>query len=219
MHKHQHKKNKLITTEPHIPPADPNGFALSNLSVAGQETGKVKRRHALDKSLETVFRTCSTNNIRLSNMADNKAHILISINAIIISVLLAVLVKNIDRYDYLVSPVVLLLAISLMTIVFSMLATKPHLPQGEFGPSDVEQKKINLFFFGNYYRMDFDYFSSTFSRVTDDPAFLIQSLKRDIYEQGIVLSKKYRMLKVAYSVFMYGLIISVIFFFIQAKFH
>ncbi|MEP7251961.1 MAG: Pycsar system effector family protein, partial [Ginsengibacter sp.] len=42
---------------------------------------------------------------------------------------------------------------------------------------------------------------------------------RNLYEQGMVLTKKYRMLKISYNVFMYGLILSIITFLIAAKFN
>ena len=45
-----------------------------------------------------------------------------------------------------------------------------------------------------------------------DREFLYGSLIRDVYSQGIVLGRKYKILRVAYNVFMYGLIISVIAF-------
>ncbi len=44
------------------------------------------------------------------------------------------------------------------------------------------------------------------------------TMLRNLYDQGLVLSKKYRMLKISYSVFMYGLVISVLAFFIASKY-
>lgn len=175
------------------------------------------------KRLETLFRICSTNNLRLSNMADTKAHIMITVNSIIISVLLAVMVRNGDKYgdkfDYLAMPVILLLTVNLVTIIFSMLATKPRLPHGTFTAADVEQKSVSLLFFGNYYRMSFDDYTAAMMKVMDDQPNLYTNLLRDIYSQGILLSKKYRMLQVAYSVFMYGLIAAVIVFVVVIKAH
>lgn len=214
-----HKKSKAISEQFLHPNIENNGLLNSEITEKEGGLGMEKKKPGMSKNFETVFRTFSTNNIRLSNMADNKAHILISVNSIIISIILGVLVKNIDKYDYLVTSVILLLSVSLLTIVFSILATKPNLPKLNFTQNDVEQRRVNLFFFDNYYRMDFDYFSDIFSRVTDDPSFLTHMLKRDLYDQGLVLSKKYRMLKIAYSIFMYGLIISVTYFFLRARFH
>ena len=43
-----------------------------------------------------------------------------------------------------------------------------------------------------------------------DSDFLYGTLIKDVYSQGVVLGRKYRLLRVAYNVFMFGLIISVL---------
>ena len=106
----------------------------------------------------------------------------------------------------------LMLAVDLTTIIFSMLATKPRLPNGQFTEADVDEKKVSLLFFGNYFRMNFEEYAANLTKVMEDRSRLHMNLIRDIYSQGILLSKKYRMLKIAYTVFMYGLIASVIVF-------
>jgi hypothetical protein len=44
----------------------------------------------------------------------------------------------------------------------------------------------------------------------NDREFLYGSLTRDLYSQGVVLGRKYRLLRIGYNVFMYGITISVI---------
>lgn len=172
-----------------------------------------------DRSIETMFRITSANSQRLSDQADTKSHIMISVNSIIISVLLSVVVKSIDDHTNLTIPVTLLLTVNLITIIFSILATRPNIPSGTFRPEDIEEKKINLLFFGNFYRMNFDDYSSGMFTIMNDKYYLHLTLLRDVYNQGVVLGRKYRMLKMAYNVFMYGLIVSVIAFFIASKFY
>lgn len=45
-----------------------------------------------------------------------------------------------------------------------------------------------------------------------DSDFLYSSMTRDLYYLGVVLAKKYRLLRISYNVFMYGLIIAVLAF-------
>ncbi len=216
-------KNKL--GERQEVPAYVYANSTEHTESAIENTDEVKKKHRPNKSMETMFRISSSNNQRLSYMADTKAHIMITVNSIIISVLLSVFAKKLEDDTYLtvpatlLIPITLLLLVNLVTIVFSMLATRPHLPQGRFTQNDIDDKKINLLFFGNYYRMDFDAYYSGIMKVMDDPEFLYLSLTRDVYQQGIVLSKKYRMLKIAYAVFMYGLVGAVVVFLIVARFH
>ena len=42
-----------------------------------------------------------------------------------------------------------------------------------------------------------------------DPDYLYGTLVKDIYYLGVILGKKYRLLRLAYTVFMVGLIIAV----------
>jgi len=166
------------------------------------------------RTIETMFRITSANSQRLSNQADTKAHILISVNAIIISVLLTVIVRKMNEYSGFTIPVIILLLVNLATIIFSILATKPGIPKGTFTDADLKQNKVNLLFFGNFFKMNFDDYCKSMLQVMGDKQFLYLNLLRNLHEHAVVLGRKYRMLKIAYNVFMYGLVLSVIAFII-----
>jgi hypothetical protein len=168
------------------------------------------------RGIDTVFRITSNNNQKLSSMADSKAHILIQVNSIIISVLLSLLLRKIEDHTNLAIPATLLLAVNLVTIIFSILATRPHIPPGKFSKADLDEKKVNLLFFGNFYKMTLEEYAGGMLIMMDDKDFLYGSLIRDVYFQGIALGKKYRWLRLSYNVFMYGLIASVLAFLIAA---
>lgn len=175
-----------------------------------------KKKKRSERGVETVFRITSSNNQRLSSQADSKAHIMIQVNSIIISVLLSVLLRKIDEHGSLAIPCFMLLTVNVVTIIFSVLATRPHIPPGTFKPEDVETKKVNLLFFGNFYRMSLDDYAAGMVKLMDDADFLYGSLIKDVYFQGIALGRKYRQLRISYNVFMFGLIASVIAFVIAA---
>jgi hypothetical protein len=61
-----------------------------------------------------------------------------------------------------------------------------------------------------------DEYLSGMVKIMNDKEFLYESLAKDVYGQGIVLGRKYRLLRIAYNVFMFGLIASVIAFVIAA---
>jgi predicted metal-dependent HD superfamily phosphohydrolase len=189
-------------------------------SVAASEAGKSKKQKSdrPERGIETMFRITSGNHQRLSDMADNKAHIMISTTSIIISVLLSVLLRKLEDNPHLVIPTLLLLAVCVTTMVFSILSTRPTLPPGTFSQEDVNTKKVNLLFFGNFYRMSYDEYSDGIQKVMNDREFLYGSLTRDVYSQGVVLGRKYRLLRIAYNVFMYGVVVSVLAFVIAVVF-
>jgi len=115
-------------------------------------------------------------------------------------------------------PVVLLLSVNVVTIIYSVLATRPHIPPGTFRPEDVDEKKVNLLFFGNFYRMSLEDYTAGMVKLMDDADILYSNLIKDVYFQGIALGRKYRQLRISYNVFMYGLIASVLAFAVAAIF-
>jgi predicted metal-dependent HD superfamily phosphohydrolase len=171
-----------------------------------------------EKGIETMFRITSNNHQRLSDMADNKAHIMISINSIILSVVLSVLLRKLEDNEHLILPTVTLLLICLVTMVFSILATRPSVPPGRFTPEEVLEKKPNLLFFGNFYRMSLRDYNDAMEKMMENRDYLYGSLIKDIYSQGIVLGRKYRLLRIAYNVFMFGIIVSVLGFILAVAF-
>jgi len=171
-----------------------------------------------EKGIETMFRISSNNHQRLSDMADNKAHIMITTTSIIISVLLSILLRKLEDNAYLIFPTILLLTICVITMVFSILATRPTIPHGTFSEQDITDKTVNLLFFGNFYRMSYNDYASGMQAMMNDRDFLYGSLTKDVYSQGVVLGRKYRLLRVGYNVFMFGIVASVVSFVFASMF-
>jgi predicted metal-dependent HD superfamily phosphohydrolase len=165
-----------------------------------------------ERGVETMFRTTSQNHLMLSQMADNKANILITINSIILSVVVSVLVRKLEENPKLVLPTILLVAVCLATTVFAILATRPNLPSGRFTRDDIRNKKTNLLFFGNFHGMDIDEYEWSMKEMMKDGDYLYGSLIKDIYYLGKVLGTKYKYLRIAYNIFMFGFVLSILSF-------
>ncbi len=179
---------------------------------------KVEKVEKPDKGIETMFRISSSNHQRLSDMADKKAHIMITVNSIILSAIISLVLRRLDEYGYLIIPSFILLTISLLAMTFSILSTRPSIPNGMFTPADLDSRKVNLLFFGNFYKMQLDEFNAGMEIMMEDKKFLYRSLIKDLYAQGVVLGKKYHYLRIAYNIFMYGLIIAVVAFIVASAF-
>jgi len=177
-----------------------------------QGNHKERDRDKPEKGIETMFRITSSNNQRMSDMADNKAHILITVNSIIISAIVSLALRKLEDNTYLAYPTFMLLAVSLVAMTFSILATRPSIPKGTYTESEFDLKQVNLLFFGNFYKMPLGDYTRGMMKIMDDKDFLYQTLIRDVYGQGTVLGKKYQLLRIAYDVFMYGLIMAVLAF-------
>ncbi|MGZ5221472.1 MAG: Pycsar system effector family protein [Chitinophagaceae bacterium] len=221
----QDKKNqnlKALKQKGDIKEEKSTGAALATIPLQKMESeaanSKKQKIDRPERGIETMFRISSNNHQRLSDMADNKAHIMITTTSIIISVLLSLLLRKLEDNPQLIIPTMLLLAICVITMVFCILATRPNLPPGTFTQQDLDTRKVNLLFFGNFYKMSFEEYDAGMKQMMNDRDFLYGSLTKDVYSQGIVLGRKYSLLRKGYNVFMYGIIASVIAFFVASVF-
>ncbi len=167
-----------------------------------------------ERGIETMFRVALRNHITLSDIADTKANILLSVNAIIISLVLSNLLSKLDNpsNQYLIAPTIIFVLFTVASIVLSVLATRPNVTKGQFTKEDVENKKVNLLFFGNFHQMKLDDFDWAMHEMMKDRDYLYSSLTKDLYFLGLVLNRKYNLLRTTYTVFIIGIIVSVIAF-------
>ncbi|MBO9693948.1 Pycsar system effector family protein [Chryseobacterium sp.] len=173
-----------------------------------------KEKEKSDRSVDTLFRVTLNNHTRLSDIADSKANILLSVNAIIISVCLSVLVPKLDapKNSHLILPSFILLLSSVLTIIFAILSTKPNVTKTTFTAQDIANRKVNLLFFGNFQQMLFDDYNNAMKDLIKDRDYIYDSMVKDLYYLGKVLDRKYKLLSITYKIFMAGIIISVLSF-------
>ena len=169
-----------------------------------------------ERGVQTMFRTTSSNHFELSSLADSKSNIMISVNSIIISVALTVLLARLAFYPEYVVPTVILLVVCLASIIFAILATRPSVNKGKFTEDDIRNKRTNLLFFGNFYSMQLDEYQWAMNEMLKDREYLYNSMIKDIYYLGVVLARKYKYLRISYTIFMYGIIAAVVAFAIAA---
>lgn len=167
-----------------------------------------------ERAIQSVFRVTLKNHIKLSDIADTKANILLSVNAIIISIALSNLIPKLDNASnhYLIIPSAIFLIFTVISMVLSIIATRPNITSGKFTTEDVENKKVNLLFFGNFHKMSLSEFEWAMNQMLNDKDYIYSSMTKDLYFLGIVLQRKYKILRLTYTIFMTGIIISVISF-------
>lgn len=192
-----------------------------NKRIVYKEKVKAKfKDKVVDRGVQTLYRVTLRNHIKLSDIADTKANILLSVNAIIISLALANLIPKLDNPSntYLIYPTFIFIIFCIVSMTMSIMATRPNVTSGEFTKEDVQKKKVNLLFFGNFHKMKLDRYEWAMTELLKDRDYIYKSLTKDLYYLGIVLERKYRLLRWTYTVFMIGMIASVIIFSISLKF-
>ncbi len=184
-------------------------------NIAKKEALKAKyKSESPDRGVQTLFRVSLKNHLTLSDIADTKANILLSVNAIIISLVLANLIPKLDNPSnaYLIYPTVVFLVFSVTSMVMAVIATRPNVTSGEFTKQDVNNKKVNLLFFGNFHKMSLGDYEWAIKEMVKDKEYIYSSLTKDLYFLGLVLNRKYKILYWTYTIFMVGVIISVLAF-------
>jgi hypothetical protein len=187
------KKQKTLTSE------------NAELEELWEENKKLKKdlekekESKASKGIETMFRTTMASHLQLSVMADTKANLMISINAIIASIMISSFLRNINEVPYLIIPSVLLTLVCVFTIVFAVLSTRPNIKA-----IAIQPEKIDLLFFGDFVHLKADVYKENIRNIMQDHDKLYNTMIDNIYSQGKVLAKKYLLLKIAYNVFMVG---------------
>lgn len=173
-----------------------------------------------ERGIQTFYRVALRNHIKLSDIADTKANIMLSVNAIIISLILSNLISKLDNNNYLIIPTAIFVLFSAITMILAVIATRPNITRGEFTKEDVENQKVNLTFFGNFHKMELEQFEWAVEELLKDRNYVYKSLTKDLYFLGNVLDRKYRILRITYTIFVAGTIISLLsfalFFYMEA---
>ena len=190
--------------------------------IAKKEAIKAKyKNESPDRGIQTLFRVTLKNHLTLSDIADTKANILLSVNAIIISVALSSLIPKLDNpsNQYLIYPTVIFIIFSVASMLMAVVATRPNITSGQFTKEDVKNKKVNLLFFGNFHKMKLSEYQWAIQELVKDKEYIYASLTKDLYFLGLVLNRKYNILRWTYTVFMIGIIVSVLAFGIAFHFN
>ncbi len=164
------------------------------------------------RGIETMFRSSYRTNMDLSGLADAKANIMISINGIVISIIIASIAPKIDANPWLLIPTAVLLLSCLVSMAFAVLAARPRVTSQVISLEDVRENNKNILFFGNFVSLPEDDFVVGMKELLQNTDSLYVNMIRDIYGLGSVLMKKFSLLRRSYNVFMFGLIIGVLMF-------
>lgn len=175
---------------------------------------KLEKLESPERGIETMFRVTLNNHTKLSQIADSKANILLSVNAIIISIALSSLIPKLDAptNSHLVIPTFLMVISSVVCIILAIMSTRPKVSSGTFTRKEIEEKKVNLLFFGNFYKMPMEEYLWAMKEMMNDRQYLYDTMIKDLYYLGIVLNRKYKLLRLTYTVFTIGIIVSVVAF-------
>lgn len=162
---------------------------------------KKKKKDKPSRGIETMYRVTYQNHIALSRLADNKANMLISINGLIISVMIAIVTRT-GAVSWNFTPLLVLITGCMVSLGFAVVAARPRLGRAPVTVDQVREQTGNVLFFGQFTTMPLAEFQESLRMLTKDQQLLYAHLGRQLYHMGESLNGKYRWLQVAYSAFL-----------------
>ena len=150
-----------------------------------------------------LVRTATQTNLALSQMADQKASILMGATFVVFTIAIG----QASRGQFTLS----LLVLAASAFVAAMCAVMAILPS--IGRHSASATTPNLLFFGVFTQLSEDDFADRVLAELGEDERIYRTMLRDIYQNGMVLQhKKYRFLGLAYRVFLGGLTLTFVIF-------
>lgn len=153
-----------------------------------------------------LLRTAMTVQYQLSQMADQKANMVLAATFVIFTIT----VSQVRNGGAVVVPLLILGAAAFMAATLAILAVLPSVktPPRAGGPA-------NVLFFGSFTQLTESEFVDMLTGVAADQRTIYETFAHDIYQNGRVLAfKKYRYLGYAYRILLAGLVASFLAFII-----
>jgi hypothetical protein len=150
-----------------------------------------------------MVRTSMTVHMQLSQMADQKASLLMGATFVVFSIAVGQATAGSYRLS--------LLILALSAFISASLAVAAVVPKVMAKPPAGGRR--NLLFFGVFTHMPEDDYVDAMMQASETDGRVLSTMARDIYQNGMVLQKKkYRMLAYAFRSFQIGLTITFVLF-------
>ena len=187
-----------------------------NISAKPKETKKLLKAKKdgignISKIDYNVIKTSMRNNVEFTSIADNKANILLTLSSLLFTILIPVVLSNIEIIidEMLYIPLMMLALTCVVSIVMAALVTRPMKLSGQ-GFNVSGKTQFSPFFFGNYYKLSENAYKSHVSEMLEDSDMMKQYIMSDMYHIGVGLGRKYTRIRKCYNVFIIGILLSVV---------
>jgi len=186
--------------------------AAADEAAKEDDKDKGPKKPGSARGIETMFRTSYNVQMDLTGLADNKANMMISINGIIISIIIASVAPKLDSNPWLLIPTTIFLLGTLVSIVYAILAARPRVSSVPITLKDLENSRGNILFFGDFANLREHEFVEGMNALLEERNVLYETMIRNLYGLGAVLKKKFALLQIAYTAFMMALVLGVLSF-------
>ncbi|MFT5195014.1 MAG: hypothetical protein ACI9EW_002530 [Cellvibrionaceae bacterium] len=160
------------------------------------------------RSVDFMVRSMQDYHIKLSQMADQKAQILLGVCSIIMTISLNQLTHNHFSYGMFVLSIGMLITmIPTVITVIPRLGAKNH----DADKKETTPRLVNPLFFADFTNVTSQQFLEEMNHIISDSDELYKALFLNVYNNGKVLAeKKYRLLAMGYNFFLIASFIGVV---------
>ncbi|MFT5169192.1 MAG: hypothetical protein ACI8P3_004440 [Saprospiraceae bacterium] len=186
-------------------------YLIEEATEIKAKTKKSKAKQGLSKKTINIIRTTQRNNIQLTAIADNKANVLLSLNAIMIAALVPMIIANLENIYtlFLFVPLSILASTCFATIYMAAKVLKPSNFGGNRNSVDPSIQ-ASPFFFGNFYKMEPSEYYAYFDEGLVDPSLIKAHMAQDLYYIGKRLGSKMSWIRRAFNIFTFGIFLTIL---------
>ncbi|MEL7427091.1 MAG: Pycsar system effector family protein [Bacteroidota bacterium] len=170
-----------------------------------------KDKLGLSKETINILRTTMRNNIELTAIADNKANVLLSLNAVLIAFVVPLAISNLEvLVSYILYiPLVLLAITCFATIYLSTLVLSPF-RFDTFNDDLPTGMDSSPFFFGTAYGMSLEEYYDKLINTSMDKESVRQFITQDLFFIGRRLGEKMALIRRSFQIFRIGMFVTLL---------
>jgi hypothetical protein len=172
---------------------------------ADDESSATKR---VARNAEHLYYQFTRNQIGVMSLADRRTSTMIHVNAIMISVVLALLSRRIETDRDLLLPAVFLLSVNLMVVLLSISSMRAA--KVKMSAEEALARDANVLSFFNEKPVSLSDYSKQMCELVADAPLFQQKVVEHIYFTRNLLAQRGKALRLTYSVFIYGITLAVV---------
>lgn len=166
-----------------------------------------KSKESSAKAFTSMLTTTSRNHYMMSQMVDRKARIILTIDALVISLIIGKIIVNHEFHDFKFLLLVVAGMSALASIVYSMLEITPEETHGKLSTEDLNLKKGNPLFFGNFKNLRLADYKKAMASMSNNIEAVHNAIIEDIFYLGKTLEQKRKYLKYSLYILVSGICI------------
>jgi hypothetical protein len=176
-----------------------------DLMFDAEEPEIKKKRKGKKLKTDILLRETATNYIRLIGDADRKARIMLLVNSVFLTISITLISKAIASIPYSWIFASILMLSNVLSLFFSVQSVRP-----EFIRYIDRESENNILHYKKTGELTLEQYQSEINSTMRDDTRKMDAFIKELYFYGRLLSVKYKLLKVAYLFFSWGILLAVL---------